>query len=96
MEISTEEKDELQSLQVQCDDKYREKANGAFWSSKARLIEQGEKNTSYFYELEKHRQSKKRISKLKKNDNDQLLSRALVLKGWEKGNTVGFSFSAKS
>ena len=67
-EITTEEKAELNALQVKLDDMYREKANGAFIRSRARWIELGEKNTSYFYGLEKHRQSKKRINKLKKNE----------------------------
>lgn len=64
----TEEKAELNALQVKLDDMYREKANGAFIRSRARWLGLGEKNTSYFYGLEKHRQNKKRINKLKKND----------------------------
>lgn len=67
-ETTTEEKAELNALQGKLDDMYRDKANGAFIRSRARWIELGEKNTSYFYGLEKHRQSKKRINKLKKND----------------------------
>lgn len=47
---------------------YLEKANGAFVRSRAKWIEEGEKNTTYFYGLEKSRQTKKKICKLRKND----------------------------
>uniref|UniRef100_A0A3B4WDT5 exodeoxyribonuclease III n=1 Tax=Seriola lalandi dorsalis TaxID=1841481 RepID=A0A3B4WDT5_SERLL len=67
--LSIEEKAELRILQVQIDDMYREKANGAFIRSRARWLEQGEKNTSYFHGLEKQRQSKRRINRLKKNED---------------------------
>lgn len=65
---SEEELTELNSLQKQFDEIYLEKASGAFVRSRARWIEEGEKNTTYFYGLEKSRQSKKRICKLKIND----------------------------
>lgn len=38
------EKTELHALQTQLDDIYTEKANGAFIRSRARWLEQGEKN----------------------------------------------------
>jgi len=65
---SEEELTELNSLQKKLDEIYLEKASGAFVRSRARWIEEGEKNTTYFYGLEKSRQSKKRICKLTKND----------------------------
>lgn len=61
--ITVEEKEELHSLQNQLDNLYIEKAKGAFIRSKAKWIEQGEKNSSYFYSLEKRRQTKKCITK---------------------------------
>lgn len=66
--IAAEEDAELRTLQTQLDDMYLERANGAFVRTRARWLEQGEKNTSYFFGLEKQRKSKKRINKLKKND----------------------------
>ena len=52
---SEEELTELNSLQKQLDEIYLEKASGAFVRSRARWIEEGEKNTTYFYGLEKSR-----------------------------------------
>lgn len=65
---SEEELTELNLLQKQLDEMYLEKANGAFVRSRAKWIEEGEKNTSYFYSLEKSRQTKKKIIKITKND----------------------------
>ncbi len=45
-----------------------EKAKGAFICSRARWIEEGEKNSYYFFSLEKQRQKKKKIQKLNIND----------------------------
>ncbi len=58
----------LQSLQSQLDELYSEKANGAYIRSRARWIEKGEKSSSYFFGLEKQRQTKKKISKLRINE----------------------------
>lgn len=59
--------EELHTLQNELDNIYLEKAKGAFVRSKAKWIEQGEKNSSYFFSLEKRRQTKKRITKLNKD-----------------------------
>lgn len=55
---------ELHQLQLKLDDLYTEKAKGAFIRSKERWIEDGEKNSSYFLNLEKSRQAKKVVNKL--------------------------------
>lgn len=47
---------------------YTSKANGAYIRSRARWIEKGEKSSTYFFGLEKQRQTKRKISKLMKND----------------------------
>lgn len=60
---------ELQQLQSKLDDLYTEKAKEAFIRSRARWIEEGEKNSSYFFNLEKNRQTKKAINKLYVNDS---------------------------
>ena len=65
--LSPEDLSELQSLQSQLDEIYTRKANGAYVRSRAKWIEQGEKSTTYFFGLEKHRQSKKKICKLNVN-----------------------------
>uniref|UniRef100_A0A087XR38 Endonuclease/exonuclease/phosphatase domain-containing protein n=1 Tax=Poecilia formosa TaxID=48698 RepID=A0A087XR38_POEFO len=62
--LSSEELSELDVVKSQLDDLFLDKARGAFIRSRARWIEDGEKNSSYFFNLEKQRQSKKMIGKL--------------------------------
>lgn len=61
---SVEEQIKLNNLQNQLDSLYLERAKAAFIRSRARWLEEGEKNTSYFFGLEKQRQTKKKINKL--------------------------------
>lgn len=63
-DLSSEEQVEFNSLQNQLDNLYLEKAKGAFIRSRTCWLEEGEKNTSYFFSLEKQRQTKKKINKL--------------------------------
>lgn len=63
-DLALDQQVKSQKLQNQLDNLYLEKAKGAFIRSRARWIEEGEKNTSYFFSLEKHRQTKKKIHKL--------------------------------
>ncbi len=44
---------ELHSLQAKLNDLYTNKVNGAFVRSRAKWIENGERNTAYFFALEK-------------------------------------------
>ena len=67
-DLTLEEQTELNNLQSHLDNIYLEKAKGAFIRSRARWIEEGEKNSSYFFSLEKQRQTKKNIRKLNIND----------------------------
>lgn len=71
LEVNTQESPEnsakLQSLQSQLDELYSEKANAAYIRS-ARWTKKGEKSSSYFFGLEKQRQTKKKSSKLKINE----------------------------
>lgn len=67
-ELTVEEHLQLNKLQAELDNLYLEKAKGAYIRSRARWIEEGEKNSSYFFSLEKQRQTKKRIQKLIIND----------------------------
>ncbi len=65
--LSSEEKAKLENLKNQLDNLFLDKARGAFVRSRACWIEEGEKNSSYFFNLEKQRQTKKKISKLNVN-----------------------------
>lgn len=67
-DLSLEEQVKLNHLQSQLDNLFLEKAKGAFIQSRARWIEEGQKN-SYFFSLEKQRQTKKKIYKLLINNN---------------------------
>lgn len=62
--MSEADKKSLLSLQAQLDDLYEKKAHGAYIRARAKWIEEGEKSTSYFYNLEKRRQEKKSINTL--------------------------------
>lgn len=63
-DLTDEEQVRLYDLQNQLDNLYLEKAKGAFVRSRARWLEEGEKNTTYFFSLEKQRQTKKKIQQL--------------------------------
>jgi exonuclease III len=58
---------------------YGYKAKGAMIRSKSRWIEDGEKNSSYFFNLEKHHFSKKCITKLQKMDGNIVTGSGPVL-----------------
>ena len=60
-ELSIEGKGELHSLQIQLDDLYMNKANGAFIRSRARWLEQGEKHSAYFLDQKNAGKAKKRF-----------------------------------
>lgn len=63
-DLSLDEHIQLNTFQSQLDKMFLEKANGAYVRSRARWIEEGEKNSSYFFNLEKYRQSNKKIQSL--------------------------------
>ena len=56
------------------------KTAGVMLRSKARWIEHGEKNTKYFFNLERQNYNKKVITKLKRNDGTELNSQRDILK----------------
>ncbi len=56
------------SLQLKLDEMYLRKARGAYVRSRAKWIEEGEKNTAYFCGLEKRRQEKNAINALMINN----------------------------
>lgn len=66
--ISESDRRNLLILQTKLDDIYTKKAKGAYIRSKAKWIEEGEKNTAYFCRLEKARQEKSNLGTLLIND----------------------------
>ena len=61
---SNEDKVHLHSLREELDLFFQTKAGGAFIRSRARWLEHGEKNSSFFFNLEKRRGEAKKISAL--------------------------------
>ena len=61
---SNEDKVRLYSLREKLDLLFQTKAGGAFIRSRARWLEHGEKNSSFFFNLEKRRGEAKKISAL--------------------------------
>jgi len=61
---SEEDKEKISNLQSKLDRIYIDKAKGAYIRSRARWIEEGEKNTAYFCKLEKRRQEYNSICSL--------------------------------
>ena len=59
-----EDKQKILSLQAKLDEMYVQKAKGAFVRSRAKWIEEGEKNSAYFCNLEKRRQQRNAIQSL--------------------------------
>lgn len=57
--MTEDDKSEFIRLQNKLDEIYCKKAHGAYIRSRAKWIEEGEKNTSYFSNLEKNCQERK-------------------------------------
>lgn len=62
--LSEEEKLELSNLQIKLDELYNQKAKGAFVRSRVRWLEEGEQNSHYFFNLEKHHCKVNNLNKL--------------------------------
>lgn len=67
--LSVQEITQLKSCQLELDQLYIEIVKGAFVRSRAKWIEQGEKNTSFFFSLEKRNFKRKSISALQINNS---------------------------
>lgn len=63
-DLNSQERSKLMELQTKLDQLYLNKAEGAFVRSRAGWIEEGERNSSYFFNLEKSRQKRNFISSL--------------------------------
>ncbi len=66
--LSDEDGANILGLQTRLDDLLSKRARGAYVRSRAKWIEQGEKDTSYFFGLERRRQEKNKINTLKVNN----------------------------
>ncbi len=66
--LSVEEMKDLTTAQTELDKIYEEKAKGAFVRSRRRWLEEGEKCTKYFFNLEKRNYEQASFSKLRVND----------------------------
>lgn len=62
--INREEEIELKAIQIQIDQIYTEMAKGAFIRSRAKWLEEGEKNTNYFFALEKRNAKRNSVTEL--------------------------------
>ena len=74
---------EISRLQIELNQKIMEKSVGAQLRSRAVFIEQGEKNTKFFLNLEKSRQQNNLILELKSNNGTLLNTKKDVLKEME-------------
>ena len=60
---------ELCAVNLRLEKLLKHKTRGAILRSKSRWYEQGERNTRYFFNLEKRNYCNKTVTKLKRNDN---------------------------
>ena len=78
--ITDEEKVEIKNISLQLDELYLDLAKGAFIRSRAKWLEEGEKNSSYFFALEKRNGQRKALTSLningtKSNDPMQIFTK---------------------
>lgn len=67
--LSEDEVTKLKRLKEEIDNAYINMAYGAFIRSRAKWLELGKRNSSYFFALEKRNQKRNNISALKINEN---------------------------
>uniref|UniRef100_A0A9J8DK74 Reverse transcriptase domain-containing protein n=1 Tax=Cyprinus carpio carpio TaxID=630221 RepID=A0A9J8DK74_CYPCA len=97
--LGEDDKQSLYTLQSRLDDLFLEKARGAFIRSRAKWLEFGEKNSAYFFNLEKKRGSNKRISSLYINNslsNDPSMISSYVSNFYQNLYTSSFDLVASS
>lgn len=66
--LSPEEEIELKEIQIKLDEMYLNLAKGAYIRSRAKWMEEGETNSSYFFALEKRNGKQKSLTSLKINE----------------------------
>lgn len=93
--MSDEDKEKLIKLHSILDEFYIKKAKGAYVRSRAKWLEEGEKNSSYFINLEKRRQEKNSINSLIVNQVEQLNHNLIVKEVFKfYSNLYSSSFSS--
>ena len=76
---------EYENLKTEIQSIYEEKGHAAIFRSKCRWVEKGERPTKYFFNLEKQNYSKKTITELGDDDNDETIKEeAIILETIEK------------
>uniref|UniRef100_A0A8C6M6K1 Reverse transcriptase domain-containing protein n=1 Tax=Nothobranchius furzeri TaxID=105023 RepID=A0A8C6M6K1_NOTFU len=77
-----DDKQKIRNLQSTLDEMYTQKAKGAFIRSRAKWIEEGEKNNAYFCNLEKRRQKQNSIKSILINNieitDDEIISKEIL------------------
>ena len=71
---------EYDNLKTELQQIYEAKGKGAILRSKARWVEQGEKSTKYFFNLEKRNFNRKVITEIRREDGKTLLEEHEILK----------------
>ena len=71
--------DEIKAIENEIEEEYQKKAIGAQIRARVKWVEQGEKNTKYFLNLEKSRQTKKSIIKIYDKDGNILDDQTQIL-----------------
>ena len=75
---------ELYATKLRLQTIMRQKTKGAILRSKARWHEFGERNSRYFFNLEKRNYSKKTVTKLKLRNNKLTCDQSEILQGLEQ------------
>lgn len=75
--LNEEEKNQINQLQLEIDNIYIEIAKGALVRAKSRLLEHGEKNSSYFFALEKRNRKRNNITCLNINNESTCNSKTI-------------------
>ena len=74
----------LEATKAELEDKTLERIQGVMFRSKAKWYEEGEKNTKYFYSLEKSRYNSKTCYKLITEDGQEVKIQSEIIKEQEK------------
>lgn len=68
-DLTEDDQIKIRNIHSKLDDMYIKMAKGAFIRSRAKWLEEGERNTNYFFSLEKRNQKRNNICSLKINNN---------------------------
>ena len=77
--LNIEENKLMEDTRTDLEDKTLERIQGVMFRSKAKWYEEGEKNTKYFYSLEKAKYNAKTCYKMVKEDGEEITNPSLIL-----------------